>query len=58
MTRRILLEPQDVVSVDGKEYKVCDHVFEGDTVITILVNGKGAVTIDKELLDDSKNRVE
>lgn len=53
MTRRILLEPQDTVKVDGKEYRVCDHVFDGDTTITILVKGKGAVTIDRSLLDES-----
>jgi hypothetical protein len=53
MTRRILLEPQDTVKVDGKDYKVCDHMFEGDTKVTILVKGKGPVTIGKEILDES-----
>jgi hypothetical protein len=53
MTRRILLEPQDTVKIDGKDYRVCDHMFEGDTTVTILVKGKGAVTIGKEILDES-----
>ena len=53
MTRRILLEPQDTVKIDGKEYRVCDHVFAGDTKITILVKGRGAVTIERSLLDES-----
>ena len=52
MTRRILLEPNDLVNVEGKAYRICDHVFEGDKTVTILVNGKGAVTLNKELLDD------
>jgi hypothetical protein len=49
MTRPIVLEPQDTVKIDGKDYKVCDHMFEGDTKLTILVKGKGAVTIDANL---------
>jgi hypothetical protein len=50
MTRPIVLEPQDTVKIDGKDYKVCDHMFEGDTKLTILVKGKGAVSIDSNLV--------
>jgi hypothetical protein len=49
MTKRIILEPQDTVNVDGKDYKVCDHYFEGDVKLVILVKGKGAVSIDSNL---------
>lgn len=52
MTKRIVLEPKDVVKVAGKAYFVCDHVFEGDVKITILVKGRGAVTIDRGLVDN------